>query len=114
MSYSPWGKIDNVEKIVNGVTRVYTPSHGGIRITEKALREYACDYDFLIKRGAIKLGEYYFFEEDCAMALMLFDCPRILQVYARKFTLKKDEVIFQQCKGSVMYWYPDYFNEERN
>lgn len=110
MSYSPWGKIDNVETIMHGVSIVSTPGHGGIRITEKALKHHSFEFDFLVKYGAIKMGEYYFFEEDCAMFLMLFDCPTILKTYAEKYKQDAEE-IFQYCKGSVQRWYPQFFEE---
>jgi len=106
---SPWGEIDHVYKYAPGVSFVSTPGHGGMRVTLKALKEYACDFEYLYKK-AIKLGNYLYFEEDCDFPLFLFDCPRILKAYAAKHGANEDEV-FNTMKSSVKHWHPDYFDD---
>lgn len=109
MSYSPWGKIDNVKTIMQGVSVVNTPGHGGIRISERVLKKYAMDYEYLVDKAAIRQGNYLFFEEDCAAPLLLFDCVGILIEYAKVMGHEDPEKLFQVCKSSVHCWYPDYF-----
>lgn len=61
-SYSPWGKIQTVEKLCSGVFSVSTPSHGGIMAEETRAKA-------LFSPAALKCGfrdaGYYCFEEDC-------------------------------------------------
>ncbi len=107
-SSSPWGKIDEVTKIVRGCSIVNTPGHGGVRITEKCLREHAINADFLIANAAIQYGEYLWFEEDCNLPMLFFDCPKLLLAYAEVCGANKDEV-FETFKKSVEHWFPKYF-----
>jgi hypothetical protein len=110
MSYSPWGKIDGIERIRRGVTRVYTPSHGGMRVTKAVLNEYSISKEYLLTKG-IALGQYIFFEEDCDMALFLFDTPQVLREYAKVMGIDENE-LFDSCKKSVNHWHKEYFNIE--
>lgn len=110
MSYSPWGKIDSVTKIVNGISFVSTPSHGGLRVSLKALNDYACDAEYL-KNHAIPMGYYLFFEEDCNAPLALFDMPRVLDKYAKLQGLDADK-LFEDFKKSVKRWHSDYFEPQ--
>ena len=70
MSNSPWGQIDNVNKITTGVSYVDTPRHGGLRIAkgwgDKNLSKHALKY-------AIDSGEYYWFEENVDWAVVAFE-----------------------------------------
>jgi len=113
MSYSPWGTIQSVEHITRGVSFVHTAGHGGIRITDKALKEYACDYDYLFKNKALQMGSYLFFEEDCDAQVLLFDCPRLLKLWCQ-LNNRDENVAFEQLKNHVKNWHPDYFNTERD
>lgn len=107
MSYSPWGKIDNVLSIMRGVSIVGTPSHGGLRITRKALQAYAVDAEDLTKH-AIPMGDYMFFEEDCDMPLALFDMPLVLRKYAELIN-QNERTMFESYKASVKHWHAYYF-----
>lgn len=109
MSYSPWGKIDLVTPIVRGISFVGTPGHGGLRVTDKALNEYALDKEYLLK-NAIPMGQYFFFEEDCDAPLALFDMPRVLREYAKK-TGRDENIMFDTLKKSVLTWHSDYFKD---
>lgn len=72
---SPWGIIDNVDYIADGIDFVSTPSHGGLRLSKDAitlLSEHA-------RGSSKKVGEYYFFEEDCDWALVAFELPHLFR-----------------------------------
>jgi len=61
-SYSPWGKIQECERLCPGAYSVSTPGHGGIMVywelAEKVFRKEARDCGFTE-------GGYLCFEEDC-------------------------------------------------
>lgn len=105
---SPWGRIDYVTKYMRGVSFVSTPSHGGFRVTLKALREYSIDFEYLLSK-AIVIGNYAYFEEDCNAQLYLFDSPVVLKKLAEMSGQDADK-LFNNCKESVEYWHKDYFN----
>lgn len=88
-----------------------TPGHGGLRVSPKALKEYACDWEYLEKH-AIKQGAYLFFEEDCDTPLALFDMPRVLKRYAELGKHMTPDELFNTCKSIVQRWHPDYFDIE--
>lgn len=119
MIYTPWGKADSVKPILNGVVSVSTPSHGGLRVTHKAFNDLAMDKSYLDK-VAIKDSKYYWFEEDCAASLFLFDAPSVIKPWVKAcFRLdgddtvidEKAESVFQSCKKITEYFYKDYFKE---
>ena len=60
--YSPWGEIQECEKLCPGAYSVSTPGHGGIMVSrelaEKVFRKEAMDCGFTA-------GAYLCFEEDC-------------------------------------------------
>jgi hypothetical protein len=105
---SPWGRIDQVEKITVGISFVSTPSHGGLRVSKRALNKYAINPELITKLGGIEISNYVFFEEDCAQFLFLLDAPEILKLDALKRGLNPDDM-FQTAKKIVENWIPDYF-----
>lgn len=115
MEYTPWGYADSMKEIVKGVTLVGTPSHGGLRVDKKEFNKLVMDADFL-KGVAIVSKNYYWFEEDCAAALFLFDAPQVIEPYLRKtrreYSKDRAEEFFQGIKKIVKYFYKDYFIQE--
>ncbi len=65
---SPWGEIDNLDFICNGVYSVSTASHGGIMFEERAAKRILSD-----KAQEIGVWDNSFlcFEEDCASTVAL-------------------------------------------
>lgn len=116
MEYTPWGYADSMKEIVKGVTLVGTPSHGGLRVDKKEFSNLVMDKSFL-RDVAIDSKHYYWFEEDCAAALFLFDAPQVIEPYLREtrkeYSNDLAEEFFQSIKGIVEYFYKDYFIQER-
>lgn len=113
MSNSPWGKIDAVTNYCRGLSFVSTPGHGGFRVTDKLLRKHAIDADSIIAMGAITIGQYHFFEEDCAYALLLSDCPALLKKVAEQRG-RAPQQLLDSAMASVRRWFPQYFETRTN
>lgn len=119
MIHTPWGQADSVKPILNGVVSVSTPSHGGLRVTRKAFNDLAMDKQYLGK-VAIKTPKHYWFEEDCAAPLFMFDAPSVIKPWVKAhFRLddgpsldEKAEAIFQSCKRITECYYKEYFTSE--
>lgn len=58
---SPWGRIDHIEKLADGILHVSTPEHGGAWLSQERLDAMRLD-----ERSAD--GWY---EEDCEMAFVI-------------------------------------------
>lgn len=65
---SPWGKIQHVQRVADGVWIVSTPGHGGIKLCRALNRKMG--------RAALPGGWY---EEDCAAALPIVAFPELFQ-----------------------------------
>jgi len=103
---TPWGVADNIEKCIRGVALVQTPSHGGFRISkgraERELSEACRSY------GEQMYG-YYFFEEDCAYALPLYEHPEwFVNIYHSGET---ESMARESAAETIKRWYPEYFKE---
>lgn len=94
MSYSNWGRINHSTQIFRGCRKVSCEGHGGILVTENAmkthpyfekLREFP-ELDLFYEKG------YYVFEEDCDASVFLSVLP--------------DEAYSELCK--------DYLSKEGN
>lgn len=110
MSYSPWGKIQEVEKISAGFSFVSTPGHGGLRISINKAKKELINCDLVVQLAGIVQGNYVFFEEDCAYALLLCDAPQLLIEFAKVYGNNPDE-LFKQVKATSEKWFPDYFKD---
>lgn len=98
---TPWGAVQHSKIIKRGVSIVSTTSHGGMRISkgfaEKNLSTAA------INRATV-LGNYLFYEEDCDMAIPVFELEDIQEdVFG--------ENARQQLLKSLSMWNLDYLNE---
>lgn len=71
--YSPWGQIENIELLADGIYRVVTQSHGGIYLSPARQREFAEIAPHFLK--AVELKSYApkpaWWEEDCEAVLPL-------------------------------------------
>ena len=112
MGASPWGAIQYSKNYCVGLSFVSTAGHGGYRITERLLKESAFFPEEIARLGAIKQGNYYFFEEDCAWALLLNDCPSLCKLVAETDARLSPEELFNMAHETAKAWYPSYFNNE--
>ena len=71
--YSPWGQIENIELLADGIYRVVTQSHGGIYLSPERQREFAEIAPHFLR--AVELNSYApkpaWWEEDCEAVLPL-------------------------------------------
>ena len=71
--YSPWGQIENIELLADGIYRVVTQSHGGIYLSPARQRELAEIAPHFMR--AVELNSYapkpMWWEEDCEAVLPL-------------------------------------------
>jgi len=102
---TPWGKSDSKVTLARGISFVTTASHGGFAVTPTAALQYLSTA--AVSR-ALKYGGYYFFEEDCDAAIVLFELPLALRMkwnkslrLAGKYALIK----------SLSMWHSDYLIE---
>jgi hypothetical protein len=71
--YSPWGQIENIELLADGIYRVETASHGGIYLSPARREQMAAIAPHFMR--AVELNSYApkpaWWEEDCEAALVL-------------------------------------------
>jgi hypothetical protein len=102
---TPWGKSDSIEKIQRGVSRVGTPSHGGLMITRKAAETFLSSA--AIKRAETFGENYLAFEQDCLASIVLWEHAN--DVWAERFF--NDRYGVQQLFESISRGNPDYLLE---
>lgn len=116
---TPWGKSQNTETIMTSMYNVYTAGHGGMMIGKKFAESF-------LSAKALENGEqwgnFYCFEEDCAYALPYFELltkefpnmPALshnFKKYCERTYKNVDiEELIEQCKQTIGYYYPTYFN----
>ena len=66
---TPWGLSQSAKQIVRGITVYDTSSHGGISVSPGATKWLS---KFTVANG-MKWGGGYWYEEDCAADLVLYD-----------------------------------------
>ena len=71
--YSPWGQIDHMTRLADGIYLVETASHGGIWLSPERREQMAERSPELLR--AVELNSYapkpMWWEEDCEAALVL-------------------------------------------
>ena len=66
MQYSPWGAIQHETKFARGLSKIYTASHGGIKVSKNLAEKYPLLMEVIRKSGySFYQNGYYYFEEDC-------------------------------------------------
>ena len=105
--HSPWGSIDGMRWIANGIYSVSTPSHGGIMVHKSVA-------DKVLSKEAREVGfesePFICFEEDC-------DAPVAIRELLDKGLMKAPvndhfkEGEYSECiNDSIKRWNPDYWN----
>ncbi len=87
--YSPWGKIQHVAVVTEGIDRISTASHGGYKLDRKR--------NALMPKVLRNEGGWY--EEDC-------QCAKVHVVFNMYF-----KVPMEDAKKSLANWYPDEYEE---
>lgn len=87
-NYSPWGRIDNIKILIEGVEDVSTPSHGGIKLNRK--------YNNKIPKEFRTAGGYY--EEDAEWSIVCTYIPEAFSESARII-----------AKDTLKNWFPEVY-----
>lgn len=93
---SPWGQVDHVTKIQEGVYFVSTPGHGGFMVAKSVPLSDAA------KAEADEFGGYLCFEEDCLASIVVQE----LNV--------QDKANTEDTKRSLCFWLPRYVKASGN
>ena len=105
---TPWGVSQYSHPIIRGAVFYGTEGHGGMRVSER-LAEKMSEY---AKRHSINQNGAFWFEEDCAISLALYEFLNIPQ-YAEKVLgwCSKGGTIEEQkarLEETIKRWYSDY------
>jgi hypothetical protein len=73
-SSSPWGTIDHVETIAEGVVSVNTPSHGGIWLSAERLKAIKPEWAAYAAKWS---GSPQWYEEDVAVCAVMATWPEL-------------------------------------
>jgi hypothetical protein len=92
---TPCGPADYVKPIARGVAEVGTASHGGMRVS-RALAQKR--FDARVLALAIEGKRHFWFEEDCAYALVVLTMPELFNEH---------QIFF--AKNAVKNYYPDEY-----
>jgi hypothetical protein len=106
---TPWGISDYVKPCIRGVALVQTPSHGGIRVSATLAKNQLSDACLFFGE---QIGNYFFFEEDCAYALPFFEHPEwFKEIYRPNET---EEVLKNNAEKTIKTYFPEYFERVNN
>ena len=89
-SRTPWGKVDSVSEIAEGIFSVGTPGHGGLKLSRKKNSQMP---SFMRNDGG-------WYEEDC-------EWSKVALVFSKAFT--KESVL--QAHKSCRDWFPDEYQQ---
>lgn len=113
MSHRNWGKPDYTKIIVRGVLLMGCSSHGGIRITRNAMQKNPLlqrlrDYPEIEKFWE---GDAYYFEEDCAAAMVRASFPQEKLQAFYDCILNEDltQEILDDTYSTLISYYPDFY-----
>ena len=98
---SPWGIIQSVTKLGDGVYQVNTPGHGGIILEPESARNLLPPY---VLKLAHKHRGNFCFEEDCAVSLVAFYAP---QLFVRFIDANDYDEWMESHRATLQYFYPE-------
>lgn len=108
---TPWGSAQDVINHARGISTVFTAGHGGLMVSkgvgDKLLSESA-------RSRALIHGNYYCYEEDCAVYIPLLDSEELRAAYIPSFNyfskMSSDEVETTLI-NFISGYYPDFVLE---
>lgn len=104
--HSPWGTIDGIRWMANGVYSVSTPSHGGIMIHKKIV-------DRVLSKEAqncgFRSGPFLCFEEDCDAPVVIRELLDLGIMKAPVNEYYKEEAYSAAINDSLKRWHPEYW-----
>jgi len=90
---SPWGLVQSITPVCKGIAFVSTSSHGGYRVAQGLAQAKFSPQELAV--AAIRQGNYYYFEEDCAWCLVCLTFPEHFPREA-----------WDDAVSSVNHWFP--------
>ena len=96
---SPWGAIDAVENIAEGVVFVSTPSHGGVWLSGERLAGMPL---YLLAPSQFYQAGSHWFEEDCEVMRVVVAFPELFKTPkedALKSLLAMNEAVRTAAQG---------------
>jgi len=100
---TPWGYSDFQQTLTRGLTIVGTPSHGGAMVSRGFAKNHLTN---AARNRAYRFGDYYAYEEDCDIAIVMYELPEYFSSEDRT-----SEEIIQSAIKSLSMWYADYLLE---
>lgn len=94
LTNSPWGKIDIITEVIQGVFFVSTPSHGGFMVSKNIPLSNAA------KNRSIPFEGFYCFEEDCQASIVAYE-----------LNLKNERISKEDIERSLSFWNSSYLQE---
>lgn len=102
---SPWGSIQNVEHVADGIDFVSTASHGGFRISLERFAEMPRP---LRQCTTFTWEGFAWFEEDCDWTAVYLAFP----LEFLKFDgMDKFQKINKEAKASLKHWHPEQWGQ---
>ena len=103
MQYSPWGAVQHETKFARGLSKIYTASHGGIKVSKNLAEKYPLLMEVITKSGfSFYQNGYYYFEEDCDYVFpTIIFCDIIYE--------KKDSTYFREMYPTIEYFKKQLF-----
>lgn len=101
---TPWGLSQSAKQIVRGITVYGTASHGGICVAPGAAKWLS---KFTVSNG-MRWGGGYWYEEDCAADLVLYDLAKNLSGAESAIRRVFPGYTEEKCRKSIERWYPEY------
>lgn len=105
---TPWGKADNVEEVLPGVTWVSTPGHGGLRVTPEAharMKEPWSRFESRFTPRGVDGVRWY--EEDCEWAIVAMGLPGFIDAQPAE----RRSAIRESAESCIRTYYPDFAEE---
>lgn len=94
MKYSPWGAIQDITHVADGISFVSTPSHGGYKLD----RKLNAKIPKIFRDCASLPGGWY--EEDCAWSIVAITFPEYFPPEALDI-----------AHNSAKRWYPEQYTQ---
>jgi len=101
---TPWGRADAAYNLARGVTFYGTPSHGGLKVSRGAARSKLSPAAI---KQADQWGGAYWYEEDVAIAIPLYEVPEWREQARRKMGMKSESE--HSLERTIERYFPEYF-----
>lgn len=101
---TPWGPAQGVLELARGVRWVHTAGHGGLGVASGVARK---QLSVAARRHGALMGGYYWYEEDVAYMIPLYEVPAwgVLLSRGAQSRLQTQE----ELERGIRRWYPKYF-----